>query len=137
MFNEFSQSFFKVHLTKGQRFWTHMWDYFHCWLRDKHYDMTVLKDCFKNIFRLDFCMFNVIPQHTSGHKVAVIAIIIFNALTYVFLNYNECGWRGGFEYKHVHPVYVKNKLFIWKAAQIMTAVSVLYRLMKLINLRIF
>ena len=113
MFDKFLWSFFEVHLTKGQRFITCMCDYFCCWLKDRHYNMTVLKDCFKNIFRLDFCMFDVIPQHISDCKVAVIATTISNALAYVFSNYNGCRWRGKeSEYKHIHPVHVKNELFI-------------------------
>ena len=138
MFNEFLWSFFKVHLTKGQRFITHMHNYFHYWLRDECYDVAVLKDCFKNIFRLDFCMFDVIPQHTSGCKVAVIATTISDALTYVFLNYNRCRWRGKeSEYKYVCPVHVKDELFIWEAAQIMMTASVLFWLAKLMNLGTF
>ena len=113
MFNEFLWSFFKVHLIKDQRFITHMYDYFHCWFRDGHYNMAVLKNYFKNIFRLDFCMFNVIFQHISDCKVAVIAITIFNASVYVFSNYNRCEWRKKeSEYKYVHPVHIKNELFI-------------------------
>ena len=113
MFNEFSQSFFEVHLIKGQRFMIYIHDYFCCWFRDRHYNVAVLKDCFKNIFRLDFCMFDVILQHTSDCKVVIITITISDALVYVFSNYNKCGWRGKeSEYKHVCLVHVKNKPFI-------------------------
>ena len=138
MFDKFSQSFFEVHLTKGQRFITYMCDYFCCWLKDRHYDVAVLEDCFKNIFELDFCMFDVIPQHTSSRKVTVIATTISNASAYVFSNYNGCRWRGKeSEYKHVHLVHVEDKLFIWEAAQITTAAPVLFQPAKLTNLRIF
>ena len=100
--------------------------------------MTVLKDYFKNIFRLDFCMFDVILQHTFSCKMTVIAITIFNVLTYVFLNYYRCRWRKKeFEYKHVYSVHVKNEPFIWEAAWIMMAASVLFKSAKLTNLKIF
>ena len=102
-----------MHLIKGQRFMIYIYNYFCCWFRDEHYDITILKNCFKNIFELNFCIFNVILQHISDHKVTVIATTIFDALVYVFLNYNECEWREKeSEYKHVHPVHVKNKPFI-------------------------
>ena len=138
MFDDFSRSFFGVHLTKGQRFMTRMRDYFRCWLRDGRYDVAVLEDCFKNIFGLDFRMFDVIPQHTSGRKVAVIATTISDASAYVFSNYNGCGWRGKESgYKHVRPVHVEDEPFIWEAARVTTAAPVLFRPAKLTNLGTF
>lgn len=59
-------------------------------MKNNYYDVKIFKNLSKKTFKNYWQFFNL-SQFSSEIIVAVIAIIILNAFSFVFLNYNEVG----------------------------------------------
>ena len=129
-FDIFIKQIFKFQNKENLKPLRHLRRFFKCWLFDEYYYVKPFENTLKLIFDSSIKMFDF--HDSNNTKVAVTAITISDALSYVIFNYNDkvkrssdlnkqsCKclnewWLNYTKYQHLRSIDVNNETFIWKA----------------------